>query len=542
VKRPSTDHSQKGAPLAESILAHLDRGAVRFHVPGHKAGRGAFREAAAGLGTGLWELDLTEVAGLDDLHCPARGGALDQAQTLAAQAFGARRARFLVGGSTAGVLAMVLAAVGPGGRLVATAPFHRSVAAAAVLAGCSFTVVPPRLTRDAGLPVPQPPEVVAPYLSGPARPPEVGTRSGRAAADGRQAGALLVTSPTYHGVAADVAGFASLCRRCGVPLLVDAAHGAHFGFAPGLPPSPCALGADACVVSLHKTAGALTPGSLLLLHSTAAGSDDTPATPALDPGRVEAAVRFVQTSSPPFPVLASLDLARRRLATAGARDWSRTIELAWRTRDEIRRATDGLLAPFTFGSEQDPTRMVFTLAGDAPPLLTGLELSRRAASLGVDLETAGWTEVVAVATPADSEEDHRRLVRALASACASGGEAVPPAPGPGREAAPSSRNRKAVVPGPRRDSALAMEKECWEAGFVCEVAPHEAFRAPRRWVPAARAIGCAASDVVCPYPPGVPLVIPGQRIDEPVARYLEFLAAGGFRVHGLAGSRLEVMA
>jgi len=526
--------SQDHAPLAESIFAHLDRRRTRFHIPGHKAGRGAFSELAACLGNRFWEVDLTEVADLDDLHKPAPGGPLDRAQDLAARAYGARQARFLVGGATSGVLAMVLAAVGPGGNLAVTAPFHRSVAAAAVLAGCSLTVIPPRLAGLGSLPVPESPEVVARTLEEPQSSPGGGGRPR----------ALLVTSPTYHGVTADLRAAAALCRRAGIPLLVDAAHGAHFGFAPGLPPSPPGQGVDACVVSLHKTAGALTPGAVLLVGSAACAESDGRG-PRLDIDRLDAVLRLVQTSSPPFPVLASLDMARRRLATRGAGDWSQTIELARHTRESLDREAPGLFAsfpgqaqegsaaPVVSGPIYDPTRIVFELAPAAAVQLTGLGLARTAADLGVDLEMAGWSEVVAVATPADSAEDHRRLVRALASAVADGAPT-----GAGRPSGFGGREGS----GPRRDSAVSMAKQCWEAEIACSVPPCEAFRSRRRRVPVARGAGCVVSDVVCPYPPGVPLLVPGQRITEPVARYLDFLVGAGLRVHGVTDSHVEVMA
>lgn len=445
-------------------------------------------------------LDLTELPGLDDLHWPDVGGPVADAQALAAQVYGAAAARLLVGGATAGVLAMVLAAAGPGRTLLATMPFHRSVAAAAILSGCRLRALPPRLVGQSQVPAPEGPGAVAAALAG-TRP-----------------AALLVTSPTYHGLTADLAGIAAVCREAGVPLLVDAAHGAHFGFSPLFPPAPPALGVSACVVSLHKTAGSLTPGALLLVGSARAG-EQRPAMPEVDLDRVSAALRLVETSSPPYPVLASLDLARRRLALRGRADWEQAARLSAWTLERVRRRSGGVLAPLSLPAAQDPTRMVFELSPLAPPALTGLVVAERAGRAGVDLELAGWGNVVAVATPADSAKSHRRLAETLVAASV--------------EASPA-----ATV---KRELALRLEKDCWNEVATEACLPGQAFRAPRHRLPVARAVGRVAADIVCPYPPGVPLVLPGQVLAEPVARYLVSLADAGYRVQGLSDFEIEVV-
>jgi arginine/lysine/ornithine decarboxylase len=489
--------SQERAPFYESLAAHIGKRRLRFHVPGHKGAGGCFEDFGAIFGRDVFDFDLTELDGLDDLHHPQPGGALDQAQALAAEAYGAGAARFLAGGATAGVLAMVLAAVGPGKTLLACHPFHRSVAAAAVMAGCSLRVIPPGLSRSL-VPLPPPAEVVAAELAA-SRP-----------------AALLVTSPTYHGVTADIRSLAAACRDHRVPLLVDAAHGAHFGHAAVLPPAPPEQGADACVVSLHKTAGALTPGAILLLGQAGAPGSGGP-----DSDRVDSALRFVQTSSPSFAVLASLDLARRRLVLDGEADWARTATLSEVTRDLVEREAGGRLVAFR-GS--DPTRLVFELTQEAPEDLTGPAVAAAAALAGIDLEMAGWATVVAVATPGDTEKGHRDLARELVRAV--------------KEPTLGRRDNGFAV---RRELALSLEKDCWEAPRTGELLLAEAFQKPRRRVPLARAAGCVAADVVSPYPPGVPLLLPGQRIGPEVARYLEFLGRSGGRVHGMSLSGVEVV-
>lgn len=504
--------SQARAPLFESLVAHTGRRAARFHVPGHKGGRGPFREMALALGRRGFEFDLTEVGNLDDLHCPSTDGPLEEAQRLAAEAYGAAEARFLAAGATTGILAMVLAAVPPGRTLMVTVPYHRSVVAAAVLAGCRLSFVPPRLGGLSGRPVPASSDVVALSLQR------------------ERPAALLVTSPTYEGFSAELTPLAEACARARVPLLVDAAHGAHFGFSSCLPPTPVVSGVSACVVSLHKTAGALTPGAILLIGRRTAAGPGGPAAPPLEDGRLAAAVRLVHTTSPSHQVLASLDLARRRLVLAGEQDWSAAAERSEEVRECVRRA-GGWLVPFAPPEDglTDPTRIVFEVEPSAHPDLTGLDVGAAAARRGVDLELAGWGHVVAVAGPADTPRDCRRLARALVE-----GTRLEGADTGGGPAAPGER--------PRREWALSLEKECLLAGCEVVLPPGEAFRRPRRRVPVTRSVGRIAADVVSPYPPGVPLVLPGQRMTQSVVRYLDLLARSGVRVHGMSDGGVEVLA
>lgn len=509
MRGPKTSTAQDRAPIAEMLAGHGLEGRARFHVPGHKGGLGVYRYLAPVFGRAYLGQDLTELEGLDDLHWPVPGGPIAEAQALAAEAFGASEARFLAGGSTAGILALILAAVGPGQTLLVTTPFHRSVAAGAVLAGCELRALPPRL------------------LPSPAIPAPAKVTSLERAVGAFRPAAVLVTSPTYHGLVADLVPAVRVAAQAGIPLLVDAAHGAHLGFSPDLPDSPARAGASAWVVSLHKTAGALTPGALLLLGPTrrAAEADEVSGIlPApLDPGRVAAALRLVQTSSPSFPVLASADLARRRLALRGRADWTRLAGLCREAARSITAETGGRLAPLEdvptvglghslAGLRHDPTRLVFSLASTSPPDLTGLDIARRVADAGVDLEMAGWDHVVAVATPADGRRELAHLVAALAAVV---------------------DKQELIGSEGRRELGLDLEKHCWEAVPAYPVGPSEAFHRPRRLVPVAEAEGRVAADIVCPYPPGVPLVVPGQRIDKTVAAYLAFLGEAGRKTQGL---------
>ncbi len=496
-------------------------------MPGHKGGGGPYRALAGLVGRKLLRLDLTELPGLDDPHHPVPGGAIREAEALAAEVFGSRRARFLAGGSTAGVLAMILAAAGPGDTLLAPQPFHRSVVAGAILAGCRLEALSPRIPPAGGVPAP------------------AGVGEIEEALRRRKPAALLVTSPTYEGLSVDLGAVAQACARARVPLLVDAAHGAHFGFSPLLPPPAAAAGPSACVVSLHKTAGALTPGSLLLTgRRPGAFSDGPPSTnspervtarpPALDEARLEAALRLVQTSSPPFPLLASLDLARRSLALRGRADWTKAARRAEAAGLDLARRAAGRLETLSAppGLERDITRLVLCLTPKAARDVTGPDLLAAAARAGIDLELAGWGHVVAVVTPADSARSLRELTAAFPVSLLEEGTPV----------TDSSSSRKTASRG-RRELALTLEKNSWEAPPDYALPPSEAFHQPRRRVPLPEAEGRVAADVICPYPPGVPLVIPGQRIGPELIDYLAWLDRAGRPTQGLdKGTSIEVIA
>jgi arginine decarboxylase len=239
----------------------------------------------------------------------------------------------------------------------------------------------------------------------------------------------------------------------------------------------------------------------------------------LDLARVDTILRLIETSSPPFPVLASLDLARRRLAVSGAEDWGRAVALAVQTASLIARGSRGWLCPLIIpgGLDQDPTRLTLILTEEAPADLTGLGLARAIAADAVDVEMAGWGHIVAVTGPADTPLSHGRLVSAMTRAL---------------EARTHS--------GPKRELALAMEKDCWEAERVLVMTPAEAFRHRGRLVSVDEAAGRVAKDIISPYPPGVPLVFPGQRITEADALYLTFLGQWGARAHGLTERTAQV--
>lgn len=457
---------QRRAPLYEALADYVARHPVVFHVPGHKQGRGAPPALRAALGEQGLALDLTEAPGLDDLHAPA--GCIAEAQALAAAAFGAGRSHFLVGGTTAGLHALILAACRPGDTILVPRHAHRSVLGGLILAGARPHYLRPDVDPDLDLPLGVAPSELAAALG---------------AAPGARA--VLLVHPTYHGVPAALPDLIALAHGRGLPVLVDEAHGAHFAFHPALPISALQAGADATVQSLHKTGGSLTQSSLLHLgqHSR------------LDPQRVQDMLRLVQSTSPSYLLLASLDLARRELALNGREQWERALATAAHARRRL-----GLVVWDVPGA--DPTRLVldvrrWRLSGPA----AAAQLWRQ----GVAVELAGQQYVLVILGPTDGPAEVERLAAALDGLEAADGQVLRPGPPPWPE----------VI-----------------------LTPREAFLSEQEPVALAQARGRIAAELVAPYPPGIPVLAPGERITADVITYLCRCRSAGLHLQGPADPAL----
>lgn len=284
------DKLQPGrAPIYEMLEQYRLKGNISYHVPGHKNGNAYSTSGGAGYLGEMMRYDVTEITGTDDLHHPE--GVIQEAQELAADCFGAEESFLLVGGSTAGNLALILTVCPePGMTLILQRNVHKSVVHGLMLAGVNAVFVEPQLDDDSGLAVAPAAEAVQAALA--AYP---------------EAAAVLVTMPNYYGMGTDLAPLARICHDHSVPLLVDEAHGAHYGQHPALPAGALACGADGVVQSTHKMLPALTMGAMLHVQG-----------PRLDRTLLRQRLAMVQSSSPSYPLMASLDLARRLVHTGRA--------------------------------------------------------------------------------------------------------------------------------------------------------------------------------------------------------------------------------
>jgi len=434
------------APLYDSLCALSDSEPLRLHMPGHK-GRltGLFRDVAS--------IDFTEIAPTGNLYTGE--GPIAEAEALFAETAGAGDALFFSCGATQGIYTMLAAAVGRGGTLILDRDCHRSVYHGMALLDITPVYLLPDLLSEIGLPAPVSPEQLDMTLS-----------------DHPEGKAVFLTSPTYYGVRTELRPLAEVCRRHGVFLLVDQAHGAHFPFI-GLP-SAVEEGADLAVVSAHKTLPAL--GSASILYS----KEGAP----WDRLQLKALAQIFGTTSPSYPILASIDHARAVLT--GSPAYRETAALAEEYRDRVRGETPFLPLTEEDGLLLDPCRLVIdTAAGGLP----GIDADRLLQAENIYVEMADERYLVAILTCRDTREDLERFLSALKKLPA-GGEPV------------------------RRDAELPPPP-------VIRSSIRSAVFGPAEALPLAEAAGRIAAGFAAPYPPGSPVIVPGEEITEKHIAYLQ---------------------
>jgi len=490
MKRDVRDRSsrQSAVPFVKDLCRHAYGARVSFHMPGHKQRPSRNPDLACLWGDGLFRSDLSEIGGLDYLHAPQ--GALRQAQALAAEAFGADATLFLVNGSTVGNHAALLSCVGAGQKVLMPRASHRSVYAGVLLSDAVPVFLPPLAHPDAAVPLAADLEPMEALLKA---HPDIA--------------AVHITSPSYYGTASDVAACARLAHRYGVPLLVDEAHGAHFGFHPALPPSALECGADLVIQSTHKTLGSLYQSSMLHLKRG-----------RVDARRVEQVLAMLQSSSPSALLLASLDAARATMATEGRALLDQTVTLAEQARAKIRT----LRGLWCYGHDLvgaggvqavDPTKLMIRVSGLR---LTGFEardLLRE--HHGVEVELADPEHVLCSLTLQDTAESVAALIHGLQHLpCLCGRE--------------GGRNQRAL-------------QACWPRMPEQAMGTRAATFAPSRPCAFREAMGQVCAESVIPYPPGIPVLLPGERIDAQALAFLEAWIAEGAHIVGAADPDLKTI-
>ncbi|MBJ7336979.1 aminotransferase class I/II-fold pyridoxal phosphate-dependent enzyme [Mycolicibacterium sp.] len=460
------------APLFDSLRRFVERGQAPFYSPGHKGGRTLdpwFREHLA-------DVDLNNLPDTDTLHCP--DGPIADAEALIADAWGVGQSFILVQGSTSGNIAVALSALRPGEPVLVARNAHKSVLAGLVQVGARPIWLEPRWDETFGVAHGVDADVV------------------RHAFRDSGAKALWVLHPTYYGTTGDIAALAELCRGHDAKLLVDGAHSPHFAFHPDLPSPGETSGAAATVQSVHKILSGLSQAAVLHVDPT-----------VLDPATVRRGLQLIQTTSPHFAIMASIDLARREMMTNGR-------ELLDATLDRARRAADRLAAIGGL-SVLRPEHLAGAGTGlhqlDETKLLigtTGLDLDVRDIVKrlndvhGVQPELSGAGHVLCITTIGNTEADMDRLVAGFAEVAEVAG------------IRPAGRATALVA------DLLAVRPET-------VLNPREAFFAARESVSLARAAGRIAAEAITPYPPGIPLVMPGERLDDDVLGLLAALKAAG---------------
>jgi arginine/lysine/ornithine decarboxylase len=480
--------NQERAPIYETLAGYARSGIYGFHTPGHKSGRFAAPELTDLVGKSGLALDLPAMTATDNTFQPT--GCIRDAQQLASEVFGAGQTFFLSAGSTLGIATALLAAVPQGHTVAMPRNVHRSVVAGLVLSGALPRFLPHDVLPECGA---------------------LGVSPGALAAaldtDPRPA-AVLLTRPSYYGVARDLDGIVKICRERGVPLIVDEAHGAHLHFLPpGNPESAMAAGADLAVQSSHKTLGSLLGSAMLHV-----GRDSL-----IEPARVQDALNFLQTTSPSFLLLASLDVMRRWMWKEGRSLFANAVDEARQLENEID-ALAGMKVlrperdPRMAGHQRDPLRLVVNVSGTG---WNGYKVERfLRTEYRVEDEMADWFNVVYVLSPRDDVEAAERLIAGLRAV--SGQSRV-------GTAYQSDDMEKAVGGAHPTISTHLLQPPIPPLAMP----PRRAGLAKKTVVPLDAATGRTCAEMVMFYPPGIPLLMPGEMVTkETVDVCRQLLAAG----------------
>ena len=466
------------APLLAAYLRALDSGLTPFTIPGHKR-RGQALDP--GLGR-VVDGDVPLFGGLDTVG--QAGGHLAHAEALAAAAWGADWLRMSTGGSTHANQALLLAIAEDGARVVLSRSAHRSTVTGLALAGLDPVWVPPRVHPTLGVPLGLDPDDVAAAL---------------AATPGARA--VLTVEPAYTGAISDVAALAEVAHAAGALLIVDAAWGAHLGWAPVLPPHALSCGADAVVTSVHKALPGVSGAALAMARTG----------PTLTRDRLEEGFEATHTTSPAGAVLASCDAVRALVQSRGNRLLTDLVGRVASARGALVTAVPGLvvLDPGFFPAGRfDPAKLVVLTASVGAD---GRAVESDLLAQGLPVEQADQDTVVAIVTLADDDATVARLVSALAAALLA------------RSGTPRS-------PAP-----------VWSQVPTQVVSPRAASQGRRESVPATAAVGRVCAELVAPYPPGVPVLAPGELVTAAAVEHLRRLAAAGTRIAYAADPTLETL-
>jgi lysine decarboxylase len=466
----------------ETLRDYIAGGTYAFHTPGHKSGRFAPPELVELWGQRTFQYDLPAMTATDNLLHPTH--CVKEAQELAAELFGAAATFYLGGGATTGIAAMILAAVPPGGTILLPRNVHRSVAAALVLSGARPKFIEPVVLPQCG----------ALGISG----ETIG-----AAIEKEPVAAVLLTRPTYYGLARDLNDVSAVCRRHGIPLLVDEAHGPHFRFLPvGAPRPALDEGADLVAQSCHKTLGSLVGTAQVHVGRESPVSAE----------QVRDAFNLLQTTSPNYLQLVSLDVNRRWMAEEGMKLFAQAVNDARELTEEVNRlprlhVLDVADDPRLAGHRRDPLRLVINVAGAG---WTGYdaELLLRE-RYKVEDELSDWFNVVLVVSPNEDHAAKQRLLAGLKEI-----SAKPSAPADLRQAA--------------RASAIAEDKSLLQPAIPpLRMTPRDAALGEKAVLPLGESLGRVCAESIMFYPPGIPLVMPGEEVTREVVEVCRALLSGG---------------
>lgn len=472
--------SQERAPIYEALERFRKMRVVPFDVPGHKRGRGN-PELAALLGENCVQMDVNSMKPLDNLCHPI--SVIRDAEKLAAEAFHAAHAFLMVGGTTSAVQSMILSVVKRGEKIILPRNVHRSVMGALVLCGAIPIYVNPACDEKLGIPLGMSVSDVK-----------------KAIEEHPDAKAVLVNNPTYYGICSDLRSIVKIAHEHNMLCLADEAHGTHFYFGENLPVSAMDAGADMAAVSMHKSGGSLTQSSLLLAGSS------------MQEGHIRQIINLTQTTSASYLLLSSLDISRRNLALRGKESFERVVELAEYARSEIN-AIGGYYA---FSKELVNGDSIFDF--DVTKLsvntldigLAGIEVyDLLRDEYDIQIEFGDLGNILAYISIGDRIREIERLVSALYEV-----------------------RRRFSKP-----KSNLMSHEYIDPQVA--VSPQDAFYADKESLPIRETEGRVCSEFVMCYPPGIPILAPGEKITKEILDYIEYAKEKGCSMTGPENPDIE---
>ena len=464
---------QNKAPIYEALQKFRQMRVVPFDVPGHKHGRGN-PELTQFLGEQCVQVDVNSMKPLDNLCHPI--SVIREAEQLTADAFGAANAFLMVGGTTSSVQTMVLSVCKRGDKIILPRNVHRSVINALVLCGAVPVYVNPDVDTRLGISLGMKREQVAKAIE---KHPD--------------AVAVLVNNPTYYGICSDLRAIVKMAHDAGMYCLADEAHGTHFYFGENMPVSAMEAGADMAAVSMHKSGGSLTQSSLLLTG------------PNINPGHVRQIINLTQTTSGSYLLMSSLDISRRNLALRGREVFAKVVSMAHYAREEIN-AIGGYYA---FGRELvngnsiydfDPTKLSVHTRDIGLAGIEVYDILRDEYDIQIEFGDIG--NILAYLSIGDRPQDLERLVSALAE----------------------------IYRRYQTDGSSLLSQEYIDPEVV--ISPQEAFYAKKKSVPLEASVGCVCSEFVMCYPPGIPILAPGERITKEILDYIQYAKLKGCSMTG----------
>ncbi|MDR3590031.1 MAG: aminotransferase class I/II-fold pyridoxal phosphate-dependent enzyme [Negativicutes bacterium] len=472
-------------PIIAALEKYINARTVRFHMPGHKGGRILQQNVRRLLGRRVFRADVTNIPDMDDLHQPH--GAIEAAQRLAAKVFGAESTYFLVNGSSCGLQALVLAACNPGDKILVPRNIHRSILGGIILSGATPVFFVPEYDREYGIPLGTAPETIRDRLD---RQPDIK--------------AVMVVNPTYHGVISDIAAVAAVVHERGIPLLVDEAHGPHLGFHERLPANSLHCGADAVVHGTHKILAALTQGSMLHIQGN-----------LVDRQKLETALRMLQSTSTSYLLLSSLDAARAQFESTGRQLIDKAVVLA----DYARKRLSEVEGVSTLSADRpgifrlDPMKVTILVRKLGVP---GFWLEERLKQgYNIQVEMSELYSLLLMISFANTRSDIDRFAAALAASAT------------------------ALRAGPTAAMAEISEKLLFLPLPEMILPPREAFFSPTISVPLEDSHGRVSAEVIACYPPGIPVICPGEKISAETVAYLAALRELGAHFQGCYDPSLQ---